>query len=36
MLTNFRKTGPRTDPVEIRRALKLLKDWVRQMEDSER
>ena len=36
MLTTFRKTGRRTDPAEIRRALKLMKDWVRQMKDGGR
>jgi phage-related protein len=36
MLTSFRKTGRRTDPAEIRRALKRMKEWVRQMENRER
>lgn len=36
LLTSFRKTGRRTDPAEIRRALKLMKDWLRQVRDGER
>jgi phage-related protein len=28
LLTSFRKTGRRTEPAEIRRALRLVNDWL--------
>jgi phage-related protein len=36
LLTSFRKSGRKTDPAEIRRALALMKDWLRRMRGNER